>query len=280
MKKITLSTLIISMFFMLPNVAKSQSYSFTLIDDGNYDFTLAAVTGFDSGAFAPLTQSYGFTVVVPDGVTITFNTYAPAGTAGTVSPIPGTSVAGFDPSMSDKDLYLVTTDTSGATFDAHGTGETINLVSFTVNGMPTTGELTVLDNNSTLAMAPGLMGSLNSFIQADVTDNAMVDFADEFIGLTGITSYSFATLDREDVLAVSKISLFPNPTADVINIRTNNDITYSIFNILGQSVKLDGTLDNNNVKSINLSHLPDGIYVLKTEDVNNRSSSFKIIKKE
>jgi len=34
----------------------------------------------------------------------------------------------------------------------------------------------------------------------EVTDNAMVDFADEFRGLTGISSYNFATLEREDVL--------------------------------------------------------------------------------
>jgi len=74
-----------------------------------------------------------------------------------VSPIPGANVAGFDPSMADTNLYLITTDTSGTPCAAHRNGETINLVSFTVNGMPTTGELTGLDNNSTLAMAPGLM---------------------------------------------------------------------------------------------------------------------------
>jgi len=62
---------------MLSNVMKALSYSFTLIDDVNYDFTLAAVTGFDFGTFAPLTQSYGFTLVVPDGVMVTFNTYTP-----------------------------------------------------------------------------------------------------------------------------------------------------------------------------------------------------------
>jgi len=258
MKKITLSTLIISMFFMLPNVMKAQSYSFTLIDNGNYNFTLAAVKGFDSGSFAPLTQSYGFTLVVPEGVTITFNDYAPGGTAETVSLIPGTNVAGFDSSMADKDLYLITTDTSGASLEAHGNGETITLVSFTVNGTPTTGELSVLDNSSTLAMAPGLMGSLYSFIQADVTDNGTVDFANEFIGLTGKTSHNFSTLDREDVLEFTEVSIYPNPTSDHLNIKINSVITsIEMFDLLGKSVLRSSSTDR-----IEVSHLPVGVYIL------------------
>ena len=235
MKKITLNTILISMLFMLPNISNAQGYSFTLLDDGNYDFTLAAVTGFDSGTFAPLVQSYGFTLVVPDGVTITFNSYSPTGTAGTPTAIPGTNVAGFDPTMADKDLYLITADAAGAPFAAHGNGATINLVSFTVNGMPTTGELTVLDNNSTLAMAPGLAGSLNSFIQVDILDDAMVDFNDEFTGLTGTSSYNFSTLGREEILELSEVSIYPNPTSDHLNIKTNAQVTsIEMFDLLGR----------------------------------------------
>jgi len=273
MKKIALSTLIISMFFMLPNVMKAQSYSFTLLDNGDNGFTLAAVTGFDSGAIAPLTQSYGFTLVVPDGVTITFNTYALGGdTAGTARPIPGIHVAGFDPSMADKDLYLVTIDTSGAPFATHGNGEMIDLVSFTVDGMPTTGELRVLDNNSTLATAPGLMGSLNSFIQVDVIDNEMVAFADEFKGLTGTTSYGFATLDMEEVLDATTVSIYPNPTSDYLNIKTNAVIiSIEIFDILGKSV-----LRSSGADQIKVNHLPVGVYVLKAH-LDNGKLTKKII---
>ena len=261
MKKITLSTLLISMFFMLPNLSNAQSYSFTLLDDGNYDFTLAAVTGFDSGTFAPLVQSYGFTLVVPDGVTITFNTYAPAGTSGTVSPIQGTTLVPFDASMADKDLYLITTDAAGAPFAAHGNGETINLVSFTVNGMPTTGELTVLDNNSTLAMNPALAGSLNSFIQADVLDDAMVDFNDEFIGLTGTSSYNFATLGREEILELSEVSIYPNPTSELLNIKTNARITsVEMYDLLGKTV-----LQSSTAERIMVNHLPAGVYMLSVK---------------
>ena len=259
MKKFTLSTLIISMFFLLPNIVTAQGYSFTLIDDGNYDFTLAAVTDFDSGTFTPKTQSYGFTLLVPDGVTITFNTYSPSGTAGTPNFQEGSALVSFDANMSDKDAYLVTTDTAGANFAAHGTGETINLVSFTVDGMPTTGDLTVLDNGADLATAPALMGAFKSFIQADVIDDGSIVFDDVFVALTGTSSYNFATLGREDVLELAKVSIYPNPTSDHLNIKTNAVITsIEMFDLLGKSV-----LRSSSAQRIMVNHLPAGVYMLR-----------------
>ncbi len=269
--RILVITFIMSLSF---NTINAQNYSFTLVDDGNYDFTIAAVTEFDSGTFAPVTQSYGFTLVVPDGVTITFNTYLPAGTSGTATPIAGTSVSALDASMADKDLYFISTDTSAGTFAAHMTGETINLVSFTVNGMPTTGELTVLDNNSTLASAPALGGSLDSFIQIDIIDDATVIFNNEFTGLTGTTSINFSTLGLDDnVLESTEVSIYPNPTSDVINIKSTIIIdSVEMFDLLGKQVlTIQGT------EQIKVNHLPTGVYILKVYSDKGKFSKKVII---
>ena len=269
------------MFFVLPNVAKAQGYSFTLIDDGNYDFTLAAVADFDSGTFTPKTQSYGFTLLVPDGVTITFNGYSPAGTAGSPNLQQGSVLVGFDANMSDKDAYLVTTDTSGANFAAHGVGETINLVSFTVNGMPTSGALTVLDNNADLATAPALMGAFKSFIQADVIDDGSIVFDDVFVALTGTSSFNFATLgtpsfEIDDVA----FKAFPIPSGDVVNVYNPsfNEYGYTVKNLVGQDMGIEGTLRSNGNTQLRLGRLDAAIYFITISDGTSKRALKVIIK--
>jgi len=92
-----------------------------------------------------------------------------------------------------------------------------------------------------------------------VTDNAMVDFADEFIALTGTSSINFATLDREDVLDATKVSIYPNPTSDHLNIKTNAVITsIEMFDLLGKSV-----LQSSGAEQIKVNHLPAGVYMLR-----------------
>jgi len=250
-------TFILSLSF---NTIQAQNYSFTLIDDGDYDFTLSAVSEFDSGAFSPLTQSYGFTLVVPDGVTITFNSYLPLGTSGKVNLIDGASLIGLDPSMADKDLYLVTTETSGAPVAAHANGQIINLVSFTVDTMPTNGALTVLDNNSILATAIPLNSSLNSFIQADIDNNDRVNFNNEFAGLTRTASINFSSLGLDDnQLESTEVSIYPNPTSKFIYVSSSYIIDkVEIFDIPGKLV-----LTTEKTDQIRVDQLPVGVYIFK-----------------
>lgn len=65
-------------------------------------------------------------------------------------------------------------------------------------------------------------------------------------------------------------SLFPNPVRDILNIRINQfskvDKNFQIFNALGQkqlNVSLTNTNKDSTYISINVSHLSEGIYVLK-----------------
>ncbi|MDY8134567.1 T9SS type A sorting domain-containing protein [Aquimarina sp. 2201CG5-10] len=255
----------------------AQHYDFTLIHNGNYSFSIAAVPNFDSGNFSPITQSYGFTLVVPDGVTISFDSYAPTGTNETITRIPGTNVSVFDPLMADKDLYLITTDTKGETIGHHSSDAIIPLVNFTVDGNPQNGELRILDNNSTLASALGINGSLDSFIQTDVTDNNTVNFTNVFNGLTGMDHFIFNTLGIEENEAIEQgWTLYPNPSTHLVYTKgAIQQLTkIEIFDIAGQLV----LQQNTSLDQVDVSHMESGVYMVKLYNKSHQQQIIKLIK--
>lgn len=75
--------------------------------------------------------------------------------------------------------------------------------------------------------------------------------------------------------ALTTISLYPNPTKDVLNIETNSatKLNYSVINYLGQVVKT-GSIENN---VLNVSNLNAGIYILEVND-GQKSVTKKFIK--
>ena len=74
---------------------------------------------------------------------------------------------------------------------------------------------------------------------------------------------------------LTTVSLYPNPTKDVLNIETNSisKLNYSVINYLGQVVK-SGSIENS---SINVSNLNAGIYILQVND-GQKSVTKKFIK--
>jgi len=135
------------------------------------------------------------------------------------------------------------------------------------------------DNSDPIATNPIFGGGIDSFYNSDI-DNTVVN--NYFTGyFAGLESHPFGTLGIDDLaFENANISVYPNPTKGSLNIKTDKTISYAIYNILGQSVKLSGNINNNSERFINISHLPDGIYILKAEDDNKNSKSFKIIKRE
>ncbi|GER57972.1 T9SS type A sorting domain-containing protein [Patiriisocius marinus] len=94
--------------------------------------------------------------------------------------------------------------------------------------------------------------------------------------------FDIAIMDRE-ILAVetseitNTIALYPNPAIDNIQINGSTELTsISIFNILGQQVlKHQG---DSNSETINISHLPQGIYIAKVVS-EDATQSIKFQKK-
>lgn len=74
---------------------------------------------------------------------------------------------------------------------------------------------------------------------------------------------------------LNDISIYPNPTASVINLSNiNKDYTVEIHNVLGQQIKTV-TINQSN-SSIDVSNLNDGIYLIK---FNGSLGALKFIKK-
>ncbi|WP_055445082.1 T9SS type A sorting domain-containing protein [Lacinutrix himadriensis] len=88
----------------------------------------------------------------------------------------------------------------------------------------------------------------------------------------GVYEYG-STLDVEDFETKKDFIIYPNPTTCLLNIKMKADLIQAeIYNIQGQKV-LEST-----VKSIPVSKLTSGMYVLQIEDVNGNRNTKRFIK--
>lgn len=119
----------------------------------------------------------------------------------------------------------------------------------------------------------------NTLLNVDVvlhliTDNIYIDFkltswtSGQGAGGGGFT-YERSTnqnLSANEFDFNKKITLFPNPTNDFIQVSgLDNKEAYSIYNILGAEVK-NGTIDNQ--QEIDIKNFTNGLYFLKFENGN------------
>ena len=97
---------------------------------------------------------------------------------------------------------------------------------------------------------------------------------DYTVNIVAGTPISAIADTRSDEI-LTTISLYPNPTKDILNIETNsvNTLSYSIVNYLGQIVK-SGNIENN---VLNVTTLNSGIYILEVND-GQKSVTKKFIK--
>ena len=97
----------------------------------------------------------------------------------------------------------------------------------------------------------------------------------EAVSFKAVTaSASGATLTVEDILqSQSGISVYPNPTANRIFIQGENVLQAELFDLRGRRIKAT------NQNQLDLSDLGSGSFILKVTIENNKTKSFKIIKR-
>ncbi|SKC02384.1 Por secretion system C-terminal sorting domain-containing protein [Soonwooa buanensis] len=84
-----------------------------------------------------------------------------------------------------------------------------------------------------------------------------------------------ATLGTTNNLTTSKISIYPNPVADKLSIKTNEKISnVEVYNIAGTKTQILKTQNN----EIDVRHLLPGTYIIKS-NIGNKVFSEKFIKK-
>ena len=145
-------------------------------------------------------------------------------------------------------------------------------------------------------LAPGGSQEMATAIATDNFGNYVVGgyfrstLFQNFTGITplqingnGDTDFWYARLATTDCNGVplsmeeeniSKVSIFPNPAIDIVQISGNLSFTsYSIYNISGQQV-LSGAIDDNKIEVLSLT---SGVYLLNLEN-NDTSQTLKLIK--
>ena len=78
-------------------------------------------------------------------------------------------------------------------------------------------------------------------------------------------------MDVNDVVATSAIKLFPNPSTGIINIANVENANVTVYNILGDAVMTFSNVS----KSVNVSDLSNGTYIVKVQS-NNAITTQKI----
>jgi len=269
MKKITSILSFILVFTLFSNNLNAQDgYSYTLVNNGSYSFSISAVPNSSSSNFETSVQSYGFTIILPDGVTADITSSFGNGAGATF-------FSGTDVGQPTIDGYLIVEVLAGPLPLPAPSLETIfPMVTIQVNGSPTTGEIYLLANNSSLATN---VTPLKSFMSADVVDDDMFLFPPVVdavgSGLSGITSYSFDTLSIENIL-LENISIYPNPAANTFYIQGLMETTsVSIYDISGKMMMTQATSSN---QAIAIDTLASGIYMVSIKN-NNGSVVKKLV---
>ena len=138
-------------------------------------------------------------------------------------------------------------------------------------------------------------GELNDIAEADLVlelqadDDSWTTYGGTVDEVNNTVSYTFndpvsfkavtassadATLTIEDIYPLdSRISVYPNPTANRIYIQGENVLQAKLFDLRGRKVKAT------NQNQIDLGDITSGSFILKVTTDNNKTKSFKIIKR-
>src|SRR5690606_16766390 len=141
-----------------------------------------------------------------------------------------------------------------------GTSECAGI--FPGGGTDIYGRFDVSWNNGTLASQ-----RLQNWLDPDNTDTMQVNY------------YPDGPVGLDEVAAVNEVKIYPNPSNGIFNVSLGDasEMSYEVYNILGQTVKSGKlTADNN---TVNLTDSKEGVYILKlTDTANNTSATRKIVK--
>ncbi|WP_375238519.1 T9SS type A sorting domain-containing protein [Aurantibacter sp.] len=256
--------LLIALFVGL--TINAQSYTFSLVYNSGYNFSVTATPDYSKAAPFPTLAQSGFTLLVPDGVTLGPVT----GYGLTYSSAPYLSLPaphGVEDAFNLSVLYAPIVD-----LPEHVAGTPIVVATFDVLGTPTTGNLTLLDNASSLALAAG--GIFDSFFLVEPTGDALATATNLYVGQSGTTSFAFNTLSTASN-ELDKVAIYPNPVKNVLNIKGLGNVLEKavIYNVNGQKV----ITQTSNLETINTSELTAGIYFVQLESANS-TKTIKLIK--
>lgn len=257
----------------------AQNYEFGIIQNTTYNFSIVAIPDIASTTTTDVSD-IGFTLMLPTGTIDVINETQFNGRTWGKNEITGAQLFAVGLGDGSRDAFIMNLP-PGATPVAHGAGEQIVLISFDVSGTPTTGLLEILPNSDPIAV--GLGGSADSFYNVNLDGpGGPAGTTDQFVGLAaGLESFNFSTLGIEDdTFNDLTFKAFPIPSDDMVTINnpSTSNLQYSVKNIIGQDMGIQGILGSNGNTEIRLGELDAAIYFIMITD-GQRQKTLKIIKK-
>lgn len=251
--------LLLALTFSLTMQAQ-DTYQLTLKFESAYTFTVQATPNFTSTSPHPFVNDQNFTIIIPNGVTL-------SGTGSYSTPV-FTAIDAYYPDHDAIPFNLVV----DVQLPAHTAGTPIDIVTFNVDGSPTSGTIKLLDNTDGLVLAAPAQFS-SKFI-GTLSGNLMDPATDNYAGQTGTVEHNFATLSTVGN-ELTGYSVYPNPATDVVTINgLENELSkVEVYNITGQRVLTSTT----NMETINVGTFNAGVYFVKlSTDV--ASTTIKLVK--
>ena len=98
------------------------------------------------------------------------------------------------------------------------------------------------------------------------------------------TNGELSYLRNSTLLEKNKVSLYPNPASDFLNVEISNtelkNVTIKMYNIIGNVVNTEVEVLGDHRYFIKLKDLPPGYYLLAIKDGNNKiNETYKFLKR-
>ncbi|OUR91330.1 hypothetical protein A9Q87_10215 [Flavobacteriales bacterium 34_180_T64] len=256
---------------------QAQSFDFSIVFAGvnsgtnNYQFALVATPSATVSTGNTADMVAGF--YIPSGLGIgnfaTGNSGIPAGEWS----------ANFMLNNANGDGYFLARTPSGANVLIPGDGP-FELVLFDLiaSPNPTAGALDIIDNSDSIWIDS--FSFTQNYINIDTGDaNGTIDHYLQNDPLA--SSINFSTLGIEDnTLKDITFKAFPIPSYDIVTINnpTTNELHYSVKNMVGQDMGIQGALGSNGNTQIRLGQLEAAVYFIMISDGNSKKTLKIIIK--
>jgi len=132
-----------------------------------------------------------------------------------------------------------------------------------------------ITHNNAVLEVKNETNSWTNYPDTDGVNNSVTHTFTSPIQIKSVTSSSLgATLKVYPLNSEMKILIFPNPVNSLLNIQYDGDLRIEINDISGKEII------NTELKSIDMSTMPKGIYIVNMTDTKNtKRNSYKIIKK-
>ena len=133
-------------------------------------------------------------------------------------------------------------------------------------------EMNDLTHDASMYIYDSSSSAWSEYSDTDSVEFTVTGIFTDPLQINKVTVGASNSLSVDDAMAIG-IKIYPNPSSSVINIDYPGDLQLTLFNLLGQQVLSSSS------KTINISNLDQGTYILSAKDSNNTINNFKIIKR-